>query len=37
MPQPKLDDIAAALQADPSITDVDINGYADRLGRRSTT
>jgi OOP family OmpA-OmpF porin len=32
MPQPKLDEIAAALQADPSITDVDINGYADRLG-----
>jgi OmpA-OmpF porin, OOP family len=32
MPQPKLDDIAAALQADPSITDVDINGYTDRLG-----
>jgi len=32
MPQPKLDDIAAALQADPSITDVDITGYTDRLG-----
>jgi OOP family OmpA-OmpF porin len=32
MPQPKLDEIAAALQADPSITDVDITGYADRLG-----
>lgn len=32
MPQPKLDDIAAALQADPSISDVDITGYADRLG-----
>jgi OOP family OmpA-OmpF porin len=31
-PQPKLDEIAAALQADPSITDVDITGYADRLG-----
>jgi OOP family OmpA-OmpF porin len=31
-PQPKLDDIAAALQADPSITDVDITGYTDRLG-----
>jgi OOP family OmpA-OmpF porin len=31
-PQPKLDEIAAALQADPSITDVDINGYTDRLG-----
>ena len=33
MPQPKLDEIAAALAADPSITDVDITGYADRLGR----
>jgi OOP family OmpA-OmpF porin len=32
MPQPKLDEIAAALQADPSITDVDITGYTDRLG-----
>jgi OOP family OmpA-OmpF porin len=32
MPQPKLDDIAAALQADPSINDVDVVGYADRLG-----
>ncbi|MFC5550452.1 OmpA family protein [Massilia aerilata] len=32
MPQPKLDDIAAALQADPSISDVDIVGYTDRLG-----
>ena len=32
MPQPRLDDIAAALPADPSITDVDITGYADRLG-----
>lgn len=32
MPSPKLDDIAAALQADPSITDVDITGYTDRLG-----
>ncbi len=32
MPQPRLDEIAAALQADPSITDVDIVGYADRLG-----
>lgn len=31
-PQPKLDEIAATLQADPSITDVDITGYADRLG-----
>jgi OOP family OmpA-OmpF porin len=32
MPQPKLDEIAMALQADPSITDVDVVGYADRLG-----
>ena len=32
MPQPRLDDIAAALTADPSITDVDVTGYADRLG-----
>jgi OOP family OmpA-OmpF porin len=32
MPQPKLDNITAALQADPSISDVDITGYADRLG-----
>jgi OOP family OmpA-OmpF porin len=32
MPQPKLDEIAAALLADPSITDVDITGYTDRLG-----
>jgi OOP family OmpA-OmpF porin len=32
MPQPSLDDIAAALTADASITDVDITGYTDRLG-----
>ena len=32
MPQPRLDDIAGALAADPRITDVDITGYADRLG-----
>jgi OOP family OmpA-OmpF porin len=32
MPQPALDDIAAALTADPTITDVDITGYTDRLG-----
>ena len=32
MPQPKLDEIAAALQSDTSITDVDVTGYADRLG-----
>ena len=32
MPQPKLDEIAAALAADMSITDVDVTGFADRLG-----
>ncbi len=32
LPQPRLDEIAAALTADPAITDVDITGYADRLG-----
>jgi OOP family OmpA-OmpF porin len=32
MPQPKLDNIAAALMADPNINDVDVTGYADRLG-----
>lgn len=32
MPQPRLDEIAAALTADPSISDVDITGHADRLG-----
>ncbi|RZA36053.1 MAG: OmpA family protein [Lysobacteraceae bacterium] len=32
MPSPKLDEIAAALQADPNVTDVDITGYTDRLG-----
>ncbi|MGZ9044832.1 MAG: OmpA family protein [Telluria sp.] len=32
MPQPRLDEIAAALAADPAITDVDITGFADRLG-----
>lgn len=35
MPQPRLDSIAAALAADPTITDVDITGYADRLGSES--
>lgn len=33
-PQPRLDDIAAALTADPTITDVDIVGHADRLGSK---
>jgi outer membrane protein OmpA-like peptidoglycan-associated protein len=32
LPQPKLDEVAAALKADPSITDVHITGYTDRLG-----
>jgi OOP family OmpA-OmpF porin len=32
MPQPRLDEISAALAADPGVTDVDITGYADRLG-----
>jgi OOP family OmpA-OmpF porin len=31
-PQPKLDEIAAALQADMSITDIEVDGYTDRLG-----
>lgn len=31
-PAPQLDEIAAALQADTSITNVDIIGYTDRLG-----
>jgi OOP family OmpA-OmpF porin len=31
-PQPKLDEIASALQADTSAKDVDINGYTDRIG-----
>ena len=35
MAQPRLDEIAAALSADPSITDVDVTGYADRLGAAS--
>jgi OOP family OmpA-OmpF porin len=33
LPQPRLDEIAAALAADATITDVDITGYADRLGK----
>jgi OOP family OmpA-OmpF porin len=32
MPQPKLDEIAAVLIADPNITDIDVVGYTDRLG-----
>jgi OOP family OmpA-OmpF porin len=35
MPQPKLEDIAAALQADTTITDVDVTGHADRIGSDS--
>jgi OOP family OmpA-OmpF porin len=31
-PQPKLDEIAAALQADMSLTGIDVTGYTDRLG-----
>jgi OOP family OmpA-OmpF porin len=31
-PQPKLDEIATVLVGDPAITDVDINGYTDRIG-----
>jgi OOP family OmpA-OmpF porin len=31
-PAPQLDEIAAALQADTSISNVDITGYTDRLG-----
>jgi len=31
-PAPKLDEIAAALQADTSVTNVEITGYTDRLG-----
>jgi OOP family OmpA-OmpF porin len=31
-PQPKLDDIAAALTADTSIRDIEVVGYTDRLG-----
>lgn len=33
MPQPKLDEIVTALTADPTVTDVDITGYADRIGK----
>jgi OOP family OmpA-OmpF porin len=32
MPQPKLDEIAAALMANPDVDNVGITGYADRLG-----
>jgi OOP family OmpA-OmpF porin len=32
---PKLDDIAAALQADPRLTDIDVTGHADRIGSDS--
>jgi OOP family OmpA-OmpF porin len=33
-PQPKLDEIASALQADTSINGIDIVGYTDRLGSK---
>lgn len=32
LPQPRLDEIVTALTADPTVTDVDITGYADRIG-----
>jgi OOP family OmpA-OmpF porin len=32
MPQPKLDDIANVLQQNPTINDITITGYTDRLG-----
>lgn len=35
MPQPKLEEIAAALRADTTITDVDVTGHADRIGSDS--
>jgi OOP family OmpA-OmpF porin len=35
LPQPKLDQIAAALNANPQITSVRIIGYTDRLGSNS--
>jgi OOP family OmpA-OmpF porin len=35
MPQPKLEDVAAALQADTTITDIDVTGHADRIGSDS--
>lgn len=31
-PQPKLDEIAAVLKANPSISNVAVNGYTDRIG-----
>ena len=34
-PAPKLDEIATALQADTSVTNVEITGYTDRLGSES--
>lgn len=34
-PAPKLDEIAAALQADTSVTNVEVTGYTDRLGSES--
>jgi OOP family OmpA-OmpF porin len=32
MPQPKLEDVAAALQADTTVNGIDITGHADRIG-----
>jgi OOP family OmpA-OmpF porin len=33
MPQPKLDEIANTLQQNPSLTDITITGYTDRIGK----
>lgn len=35
MPQPKLDEIAAAMKANPDVRDVTITGYTDRLGNEA--
>lgn len=34
MPQPKLDEIADTLQQNPSLTDITITGYTDRIGSK---
>jgi OOP family OmpA-OmpF porin len=33
MPQPRLDEIAIVLQQNPSLTDITITGYTDRIGK----
>jgi OOP family OmpA-OmpF porin len=33
MPQPRLDDIANVLQQNPTLTDITITGYTDRIGK----